>query len=350
MKSDMSRSIPVCAFPVRAFLICAMVCVSMVAASACGAQQSNQSDQYQGTSSPPPNDQIISNTPQDVVVPESTAPALEAKPSPSHPALMQPAQPAAIQSQDQAPPSVQNSDQAVQSASVRSPLASPEDGTDKGVVQIAPEEPALSQRAAASDPDGDIVHPAPLGPNELGEGTMIRVRLLGSVSTAFSEEGDSFRSRVATDVLQDGKVLIPAGAEIDGRVTHVSTGSFAGHGSMRLSPESVILPDGSRFRMYAQVTATPGAHATVGSEGSINPGSQLKKDGIEYGGAVGTGAVTGAVLGGPAGALAGTLVGAGVITAHLLISHPQATLDEGTVLDFMLTEPLNLVPAGTVGN
>lgn len=179
---------------------------------------------------------------------------------------------------------------------------------------------------------------------------MIRVRLLSSVSTAFSGEGDTFRSRVATDVLQGGKVLIPAGSEIDGRVTHISTGSFGGHGSMHLSPDTVILPDGSRFRMYGQLTATPGAHANVGSEGSINPGSRLKRDGIEYGGAVGAGAITGAVLGGPAGALAGSLIGAGVITAHLLISHPQATLDEGTVLDFMLTEPLNLVPAATTGS
>lgn len=330
----------------RSILVCAFVCVSMVAA----AQQSSQSGQYEGTSSPPPNDQIISNVPQDVVVPETDAPALKVKPSPAHPANAQPADPALVQNQDQAPALVQNP---AQTSPARSSLASPEDGTDKGVVQIAPEQPAsqvgLNQRAS-SDPDGDIVHPAPLGPNELGEGTMIRVRLLSSVSTAFSEVGDSFRSRVASDVLQDGKVLIPAGAEIDGRVSHVSTGSFAGHGSMRLSPETVILPDGARFRMYAQVIATPGAKANVGSEGSINPGSQLKKDGIEYGGTMGAGAVTGAVLGGPVGALAGTIVGAGVITAHLLVSHPQATLDEGTVLDFMLTEPLNLVPAGTTGN
>jgi hypothetical protein len=51
------------------------------------------------------------------------------------------------------------------------------------------------------------------------------------------------------------------------------------------------------------------------------------------------------VLGGPAGALAGTIIGAGVVTAHLLVSHPQATLEPGTVLLFTLTEPLNLVAA-----
>ena len=119
---------------------------------------------------------------------------------------------------------------------------------------------------------------------------------------------------------------------------------------MRLRPETVILPDGSRFHLYAQATGAPGSRTRVGSEGAITPGSRLKKDGIEYGGAVGAGAVTGAILGGPGGALAGTIIGAGVITAHLLISHPQATLENGTVLLFTLSQPLNLVPAAPTGN
>jgi hypothetical protein len=44
------------------------------------------------------------------------------------------------------------------------------------------------------------------------------------------------------------------------------------------------------------------------------------------------------------------LVGVGVITAHLLISHPQANLETGTTLLFSLTEPLSLVPATVSGN
>ena len=62
------------------------------------------------------------------------------------------------------------------------------------------------------------MHPAPLPPGTLGEGTTIRVRLLDRLSTADSQSGDRFRTRVASDVIQDGQVLIPAGAEIDGTV------------------------------------------------------------------------------------------------------------------------------------
>ena len=71
----------------------------------------------------------------------------------------------------------------------------------------------------------------------------------------------------------------------------VSAGHAGGHGSMRLHPDTVILPDGSRFRLYAQLTGTPGSATRVGSEGQIGPGSRLKHDCIEYGGAVGAGVV-----------------------------------------------------------
>jgi hypothetical protein len=337
MEIRMNRSILVCAF-------------MMAAAASLAAQQAGQSDQYQGTSQPPSNDTIISDPPVEAAPAPAVVPAPAAKPSPAHPYV----QPAPAQTQDQ----VQVLGQAeqpmpVNTANTTTANATQSDGSDYGTVQIAPDpaprEPSLSQRAAA-DPDGDIVHPRPLGPNELGEGTIIRVRLLNTVSTVYSEEGETFRSRVASDVVQDNHVLIPAGAEIDGRITNISTGSFGGHGSMHLVPEMVILPNGSRFRMYGQVTATPGSNARVTGEGTINPGSQIKKNSIEYGGAIGVGAITGAVLGGPAGALAGTLVGAGIITAHLLINHPQATLDDGTYLQFTLTERLSLVSEAANGN
>lgn len=225
------------------------------------------------------------------------------------------------------------------------------DGTDSGIVQVEPDaqtqQPVLSQRYASSDPDGDIVHPAPLPPGTLDVGTTIRARLLEPVSTTFSQDGDPFRAQVASDVMRGGQVLIPVGAEIDGTVAHVSSGHFGGHGSMLLRPQLVILPDGSRYHIYAQLTGAPESNARVSDEGTISPGSRAKKDEIEYGGGVGVGAVTGAVLGGPAGALAGTLVSAGAVTVHLLLDHPQATLKAGTVLDFTLSEPLSLVAANT---
>jgi hypothetical protein len=240
------------------------------------------------------------------------------------------------------------------SANFPSPDAT--DGTDSGVVAVAPYSqgnpgaPALNTRAYASDPDGDIVHPHPLRPGELQEGTSIRVRLLDRLSTSDAEKGEPFRTRVATDVLQGGQVLIPAGAEIDGRVVEVSSGHAGGHGTMRLQPEAVILPNGERFHLRAEVTGAPGSGSHVVGEGTIRPDSRAKRDGIEYGGAVGSGVVVGALVAGPVGALTGGLIGAGAVTVHLLASHPQATLDAGTTLIFQLTDRLYLAPEAVSGN
>jgi len=119
---------------------------------------------------------------------------------------------------------------------------------------------------------------------------------------------------------------------------------------MRLQPEVVILPDGTRYQLHADVTGTLGSRTHVVGEGTIRPDSRIKRDGIEYGGAVGVGVITGAVVAGPAGALTGGLIGAGAVTVHLLVNHPQATLETGTTLIFELTDPLFLTPAAATGN
>ena len=307
-----------------------MTCALLLGTSAAvGAQQPASSSPYEGTSSPPSDTTITTALPEP-----------PAKPSPAHLMTAQPAPAPPEQSIGLHPLSTQ--------PAVK---AQPADGTDDGIVQVVSDssstsaaQPELNRRSAASNPDGDIVHPAPLPEGELGEGTTIRARLLNDLSTSFAHPGDPFRAKVASDVFRGDEVLIPAGSEIDGEVLQVSSGHFGGHGSMILRPRTVILPSGSRFQLYAQVMGAPGSNTKVGGEGAITPGSRLKKDGIIYGGGVGAGAVTGAVLGGPAGALAGSVVAAGAVTVHLLMDHPQANLKEGTVLLFALTQPLNLMP------
>ncbi|WP_348260686.1 hypothetical protein P8935_12825 [Telmatobacter sp. DSM 110680] len=308
----------------RPILACALFAL---ATTALMAQDASQSSPYQGTSNPPPDDSIIT-TEQQVPIPKPPA----GHPMQSAP-VMQPA-PQQMTVRQNAAPTPQTYG----------------DGTDEGIVGVAPSDPTLSKRATAVDPDSDIVHPAPLPPGMLGEGTMIRVRLLDEVSSSFSEPGQPFRSRVASDVMQDGQIVIPAGAEIDGKVAQVSTGHFGGHGSILLQPETVTLANGSTFHLHAMVRSTPGSHLRVGSEGVITPGSRLKKDGLEYAGVGGGGMVVGAILGGPVGMLAGGLVGAGLVTTHNLVSHPQANIDAGAYLMLTLTDQVQLVPAGSQGN
>ncbi|HEY1253799.1 MAG TPA: hypothetical protein VGF01_03350 [Terracidiphilus sp.] len=285
----------------RPILICAIL---LAASSVLGAQEASQANPYEGVSTPPPDNTIVTAS-----TPHAKAPATLPEPLQTAPAAESEAVPA----------------------------------------QSHITEPTLAKRVIA-DPDGDIVHPAPLRPGELPEGATISVKLLDELSTSRSEKGETFRSRVALDVVRDGQVLIPAGAEIDGRIAEVSTGHPGGHGSMLLRPEALILADGSRYQLHAVLSEMPGAKTKVGSEGTVLPASRIKRDSIEYGGAVGGGATTGAIVGGPVGAVTGGLIGAGVVSAHLLISHPQANLEPGTTLVFTLSERLMMAPVSTSGN
>lgn len=294
----------------RSILVFAFV----AAASSLFAQQS-------GTSSPPPDETIITDTDQ--------APP-PAKPSAAHPLV--------------APDASQPTQALPQSTVTVAPPAA------TSPVKSALPSDLTTGPAIVSDPDGDIVHPTPLGPGEIGEGTMIRVRLLNDLSSALSEKGEPFRSRVATDVLASGNVVIPAGSEISGKVVEASMGHFAGRGSLLLKPDTVTLPNGQSYRLHAVVSSAPATHTHVDNEGMVTADSRKLRAGIEYGGAVGTGAVAGAYLGGPVGALAGSLVGAGLVTTHLLVSHPQAHLDTGDVLMLTVTERVHLDPVTNSGS
>ena len=306
-----------------------------VASAALGAQEASQTSPYQGTSNPPSDDTItVTLTPQ-------------AKPPAGKPLKATVAAPAATVTVQAAPEDVAPADPDAVADPNAAPVPVP--AQPAAVMMVAPT-PVLSARGPVGDPDGDIVHPAPLGPGQLGEGTSIRVALLDRLSTYDSEKGQPFRSKVAADVYQGDNVVIPAGAEIDGRVVEVSSGHLGGHGSMRLRPETVILANGTRFELHGEVTGTPGSRTRVGSEGTIIPGSRVKRDSLEYCGAVGTGVVVGAVVAGPVGAVTGGAIGAGAETAHLLINHPQATLEPGAILQFTLTDTLSLTPAIAPGN
>jgi hypothetical protein len=302
--------------------------------------------QFSGQSNPPADDVITAQ--QDPVEPE----AKPEKPRAGKPLVQ--AAPAGPAGNGVGPsPALNYSPAPAMSYAAPNAASAPNqrDGTDNDIVHVAPanNDPGLNRRYA-EDPDGDIVHPHPLGPGEVAEGTTIRVRLTTELSTGLSQVGEPFEGRVASDVLQDGKVLIPAGAAIRGHVVEVSEGHAGGHGTIRLRPDTVVLADGQQFHMDAMVTGTPGSRTRVSGEGTINAGSRWKKDGVEYGGAVGAGAVTGAVIAGPVGALTGSLIGAGAITVHLLIDHPQARLGPGTVLLITLNSRLNLVATTTASN
>ena len=324
------------------------VCLAASAALAAGllltpaaifAQSQSQSapsgGSYQGVSTPPPDD-VIEASPDPASAP--------AKPSPGVPAASPAARPAYV------PPS----------GSTASATADPSN-PDYGIVTSVPGPAGIDSNGGSLAPashsgtrlvsrpenaDYDIVSMVPSPSNQLAEGTDIRVRLMQNLSTGTTQDGTSFRGQVAADVYKEGRVVIPVGSELRGRVLSVTQGHRMGApATLRLRPEAVLLPDGTSYHLYAQAIHTDASGARTDAEGGIQPSSRVTRNLVELGAGSGGGAATGAIFGGPVGAGVGALVGAGIVTAHLLLQHPhQANVEQGAEVTFSLTEPMDLLP------
>ncbi len=295
--------------------------------AACAQGAPQQESAYQGVSQPPP-DETIEASPD-------TAPA-RPKPSPS------------------APLRPSGSTQSGGSVSATDDPNNP----DYGIVTSVPgasraenEAPTGSSHEAhliarPENPDYGIVSMIPSPSNQLAEGTDIHVRLLQNLSTGSTQDGTLFRGQVAANVYKEGRVVIPVGSELRGRVLSVTQGHRVGApATLRLRPEAVLLPDGTSYHLYAQAIHTDAPGSRTDAEGGIQPTSRVTKNLVELGAGSGGGAATGAVLGGPVGAGVGALVGAGIVTAHLLLQHPhQARVEQGSEVTFSLTEPMDLLP------
>ena len=279
---------------------------------------SQNQDQYTGVSHPPADDTIQADEDQ-----PAPAPAPAPKPSAAIPMQPNSAPPAATDK------TAGNPDYGIVTGSGDS---------DSGV--------ALHTRAE-SNTDYGIVTYVPDNPNELAEGTNIRVELTQDLSTADTVRGARFEAKLTGNVYKDGRVILPAGSELRGEVVHVSQGHHLGpHASIRLRPDSVVLPNGTEYHLMAEVVESDASGTRVNEEGGIAASVRYKKDALEYSAGTGTGALAGAVIAGPVGAGVGSVVGASAVTAHMLLNHPEAAnLPQGSVLIFSLTEPMELTAA-----
>ena len=147
--------------------------------------------------------------------------------------------------------------------------------------------------------------------------TIMRIELLGNLSTDASQKGDRFQAKVLEPKEYDG-------ATIEGQVVSVKRpGKAKGTAQLQLSFDEIRLPDGRSAKFSAQVieVISSGSNQGVGKvdpEGGVQGTDSTKGDVQRVGGAAGIGAVIGAIAGGGVGAAVGATIGAGVGTAGVL--------------------------------
>jgi hypothetical protein len=164
----------------------------------------------------------------------------------------------------------------------------------------------------------------------LQEGTLFHVRLAETLDTKRNHTGDRFTATLDSPISENGREIIPRGANFSGRVdTSAKSGRLKGHAVMTLELDSFEL-NGRKYRIST-------SHAGRASTG------HKKRNLIAIGGGAGLGAGIGALAGGPAGALIGAGAGAGAGTLGAAFTGKKnVTIPVETRLSFELRRPVQL--------
>lgn len=162
------------------------------------------------------------------------------------------------------------------------------------------------------------------------QGAMFDVALIDPLSSKTSQVGDAFRARVTADVMQDGHVVIPAGAMVHGTVTEaVSLKKIGGTAKLGLQ--------------FTQLELPSGGSSTISATFSQKGKSETKKDAATIGGATAGGALLGRLLKDDdkgKGTVIGAVVGAAAGTAIAAKTKGQEIeLAEGATLSLTLSAP-----------
>ena len=198
------------------------------------------------------------------------------------------------------------------------------------------------QRKAAASPSSDPASTTATIP----AGTKVPLSLKQAISTKNAKEGDAVYCETAFPVVQDGRMLIPAGTYVQGKISHIQrAGRIKGRAEVLMHFTTLIYPNGYTVMLPGSVENVPGGDKTSvkDSEGTVRQDSQT---GEKIGTIASTGA-SGAVVGGLSrggkGALVGAGVGGAVGTAIALLSRGNdVKLENGTSIEMVIERPVSL--------
>ncbi|MES2220176.1 MAG: hypothetical protein V4587_04335 [Acidobacteriota bacterium] len=291
----------------------------MVAATAFG--QSAKPSPYQGVSHPP----------DEAIVTDDLAPTPPASASSTDTVTPLASEPTAHM---EAPPTSPQDHDYIQHPGLVSRLSN---SLDADVVTT----PEQTQQAD----DSGIVINVPSGPHQLPEGTTLTVSLNQALSTSTTQPGTIFSARLLTPVTKNNRIVIPVGSTVTGRVTSVTEGRrITGGAAIRLRPDEVVLPDGTRYFLHAEVyDLGDNRRVKTGGEGTVvnvaHGKRTLAQATLLGGGAAAAGFM---IAGGPAALVLGGAA-AGYVGAHWLLESKQAVLPKDSEVVFGLTQPMSLV-------
>lgn len=178
------------------------------------------------------------------------------------------------------------------------------------------------------------IAPAPIVPQKvtIPDGTTLAVRLIDSLDSERNQVGDSFRGTLSSPVVVNDDVVLPADADVEGRVVDVkSAGRFAGASTLVIELTKISV-NGRSYPVHTNQWSKQGT-------------ARGKSTAAKVGGGAALGAIIGGLAGGGKGAAIGATVGAGAGTgASAATKGQQIRLNSEALLTFQLQSPITVTP------
>jgi hypothetical protein len=175
----------------------------------------------------------------------------------------------------------------------------------------APVEPRAAEPAVPVEREpeaGPVTRPAPVESVRLPEGTELKLRLETALSSATSREGDPVTARVENAIDDGGRIALPGGTVLKGRVVEVKrSGRVKGRALVAVDFDRIVV----RGRT-SELEASP-----ISAEAPDDHGRDAKI----VGGAAAAGAIIGVIKDGGEGLAKGAILGGAAGTGAVLVTR-----------------------------
>lgn len=200
---------------------------------------------------------------------------------------------------------------------------------------MPPPAPAPAQPETQPTPPPPPPPPPPPQKVTVPAGTQLSVRLNDPLNSETNKIGDTFHGSLSAPIVIDGETVIPAGADVVGRVANVqSAGRFAGQSLLTLELTS-LSTNGRTYNVQTNQWSRQGK-----GEG--------KNTATKVGIGTAAGAILGGIIGGGKGAAIGAASGAGAGTGVSAAKKgEQIKLGPEAVLNFQTVNTLTVIPQST---
>jgi hypothetical protein len=202
--------------------------------------------------------------------------------------------------------------------------------------------PTASATSAKAEATKQLVIPA---------GTKVPVVLQHAISTKHAREGDPIYAHTSFPVVQNDRILIPAGTYVQGKIMQVQrAGHIKGRAEMLMHFTTLIFPNGYTVMLPGAIDNIPGSDNTTmkGDEGTVQQDSQKGKDAGKIATSAGKGAEGGALAGvllsrSTGGTLAGAGAGAALGAAIALFGRGNdVRLEAGSTVEMVIQREVPL--------